>query len=110
MVKYKVRLTNYAIKQFENIIDYILDVLQSPDSASKLADALEQSIQSLDEMPHRTPFTEEEPWHSRKLHRMLVKNHFIYYWIDECSLRVQVTCICSTRMDQTKQLKLMDKA
>ena len=41
MVKYKVRLTNYAIKQFENIIDYTLDVLQSPDSASKLADALE---------------------------------------------------------------------
>lgn len=110
MVKYKVRLTNYAIKQFENIIDYTLDVLQSPDSALNLAASLEQSIQSLDEMPHRTPFTEEEPWHSRKLHRMLVKNHFIYYWIDEYNLRVQVTCICSTRMDQTKQLKLMDKA
>lgn len=41
MVKYKVRLTNYAIKQFENIIDYTLDVLQSPNSALKLADALE---------------------------------------------------------------------
>lgn len=110
MVKYKVRLTNYAIKQFENIIDYTLDVLQSQDSALKLADLLEQSIQSLDEMPHRTPFTEEEPWHSRKLHRMLVKNHFIYYWIDECNLMVQVTCICSTRMDQANQLNLMDKA
>ena len=63
MVKYKVRLTNYAIKQLENVIDYTLDVLQSPDSALKLADALEQSIQSLDEMPHRTPFTAES--HSR---------------------------------------------
>ena len=48
MVKYKVRLTNYAIKQFENIIDYILNVLNSPDSALKLAASLEQSIQSLD--------------------------------------------------------------
>ena len=41
MVKYKVRLTNYAIKQLENVIDYTLDVLQSPDSALKLAASLE---------------------------------------------------------------------
>ena len=109
MDKYKVRLTKHAIRQFDNIVDYILNVLQSPTTALNLANALEHAIQSLELMPSRTPFVEEEPWHSRKIHKLLVKNYFVYYWIDEYNLKVQVTCICNTRMDQAKQLKNMDR-
>lgn len=60
MDKYKVKLTKHAIKQFDNIVDYILNVLQSPSTALNLANALEHAIQSLELMPSRTPFIEEE--------------------------------------------------
>lgn len=109
MDKYKVRLTKYAIKQYETIIDYILNALQSPATANKLTNTLENAINSLDYMPSRNPFVDSEPWRSRKIHKMLVQSYYIYYWIDEHNLKVQVTCICNTRMNQNKQLKLMDK-
>lgn len=39
---------------------------------------------------------------------MLVKNYYVYFWVDEDNARVQVTGVIYVKRDQAKQLENMD--
>lgn len=58
-------------------------------------------------MPERIKLTEEEPWRSRDVHRMRVKNYYVYFWIDEVNSKVQITSIIYVAREQANQLILM---
>ncbi len=59
-------------------------------------------------MPERIKLTDEEPWRSEGIHRMRVKNYYIYFWIDEDNHRVQITSVIYVARDQVAQLELME--
>ncbi len=59
-------------------------------------------------MPDRIKLTEEEPWRSEGVHRMRVKNYYMYFWIDEENSKVQVTAVIYVAIDQAAQLELME--
>ena len=61
----------------------------------------------LDQMPQRIPLTKEEPWRSCGIHQMVVKNHLVYFWIDEEKKIVQVTDVIYGASDQRKALENM---
>lgn len=58
-------------------------------------------------MPTRIKLTEEEPWRSEGIHRMRIKNYYVYFWIDEENGKVQITAVIYIARDQAKQLEIM---
>ena len=55
-------------------------------------------------MPSRYPPIEEEPWHTKGIRKMPVKNFLVYYLVDEEKKTVWVTAVVYGRRDQTAAL------
>ena len=104
---YNVRITAHAIEALREISDYISSELANPEAAVKLLKILKTQINKLSFMPHRIKLTPEEPWHSEGIHRIQVKNFYIYFWIDERQKLVQITDVIYAGRDQEEQLKQM---
>ena len=49
----------------------------------------------------------EEPWHSRGVRKIVAKNFYIYYRLDESLGRVYVMNVIYAKRDQLKALKNM---
>lgn len=105
---YTVKITTQAVEQMQDITHYIASELQAPDAALRLLDTLEKEISSLSQLPQRIVLTEEEPWHSYGIHKMTVKNFFVYFWIDKVADKVEVTAVIYNRRDQAGQLSNMN--
>lgn len=106
-MRYEVKLTLQAIMQIEEIVHYISKVLFASETAQKWADTLQSEIAKLDCMPSRYPLTEEEPWHTKKIHKMPFKNFLVYYLIDEDKKAVWITAVIYGRRDQIAVLTNM---
>ena len=105
---YTIRITRQAREQLRGIKKYIAEVLLAPDAARNTVAAIKKEIKSLDKMSDRIKLTEEEPWRSEGVHRMRVKNYYVYFWIDEENSKVQVTAVIYVARDQAVQLELME--
>ena len=99
-MRYDVKMTSQAIGQVEEIVQYISKVLFVLETARKWADSLQGEISKLDFMPSCYPLTEEEPWHTKEIHKMPFKNFLVYYLIDEDRKAVWVTAVIYGRRDQ----------
>lgn len=109
MKKYKVRITRQAREHLHSIKAYIANELLSPDAARNTIAILKEEIKGLSHMPERMKLTDEEPWQSEGVHRMRVKNYYVYFWIDEPNSTVQVTSVIYVARDQSVQLELMER-
>lgn len=106
--EYIVKVTDYAQRQLEEIAEYIAYNLSAPIAAARMLDTLEAEIAGLSIFPNQVPLTEEEPWHSRGIHKLPVKNYLVYFWIDEKQKKVQVIAVVYGRRDQKLQLSQVD--
>jgi plasmid stabilization system protein ParE len=105
--EYTIRITKQAREHLRSIKDYISNELLAPEAAYNTIALLRKEIKSLSEMPTRIKLTDEEPWHSEGIHRMRVKNYYVYFWIDEENSKVQITAVIYVARDQAKQLEIM---
>jgi len=105
---YTIRITRQAREHLRGIKKYIEEELLAPVAAQNTLTVLKKEIRSLSEMPERIKLTDEEPWRSEGIHRMCVRNYYIYFWIDEDNLRVQITSVIYVARDQAAQLELME--
>ena len=105
---YTVKITTQAEEQIQEIISYIAHELKSPDTALHFLDVLEDSFTSLTHFPQRATLIDEEPWHTKGIHRLPVKNFLVYFWIDEDNMNVQVTAVIYDKRDQLYHLSKMD--
>ena len=108
MKTYTVKITRQAKEHLEGIRSYISNELLAPDAAKNTLAILRREIKSLSQMPDRIKLTEEEPWRSEGIHRMRVKNYYVYFWIDEKYSKVQVTSVIYVGREQTAQLEQME--
>lgn len=108
MKTYMVRITRQAQDHLRGIKEYITNELFAPDAAKNTIAALKKEIKSLSQMPGRINLTDEEPWRSEGVHRMRVKNYYVYFWIDEDNCKVQITSVIYVARDQATQLELME--
>lgn len=106
--KYTVKIAHSAEEQLREITDYIRFTLQAPDTAMKKLDILAEEIFSLNQFPNRVLLTDEEPWRSQGIRKLLVKNFLVYFWVDEEAKKVQVIGIVYARRDQRHQLSNLD--
>ena len=103
-MRYEVKLTVQAIGQIEEAVQYISKILLEPETARKWADTLQCEIEKLDTMPSRYPLTDEEPWHTKGIRKMPVKNFLVYYLVDEKKKAVWITAVIYGRRNQIAAL------
>lgn len=109
MEEYSVNLTEYAIEQMEEIVEYISKTLKEPDAAKKWSLKIQKAVSALNEIPLRFPLIDKEPWYSENIRKMTVGNFIVYYWTDEEHLTVWITAVVYGGRDQLFALKNMPK-
>ena len=97
---YQVTLIPQAMEQIRQTALYIAHTLQEAETAKRWADLLYKEITGLCFMPSRYPLVEEEPWRSKGVHKMPVKNHLVYYFVNEEAKLVYVPAVIYGRRDQ----------
>ena len=107
MTDYTVKVTKHAEESMKSIGMYIAFELLNPKAAFDLLDLFQEEIESLKKMPERVALTHEEPWRSYGIRQLIVKNFYIYFWIDEEGKKVQVTDVMYAKRDQAKALDEM---
>lgn len=103
-MEYTVKMTSHATQQIWEAVSYISKSLREPEIAKRWTAYLQKEISSLDTMPARNPLTSQEPWHSKGIHKMAVKNFIVYYLIQEDDKIVWVTAVVYGRRDQISAL------
>lgn len=103
-MNYSVMMTNNAMEQTQEIVAYIAETLMVPEIAQQWKERLKAEIKKLSFMPGRIPLTEEEPWRSKGVHKLVVQNFLVYFWIDENAKTVWVTGIIYNRRDRLASL------
>lgn len=83
MGRYKVIITLDAATDLTQIKSYIAYTLQAPETALKYIRGLRKEIEKLELFPAAIAPVPDEPWHSRGIRRIIHKNFYIYYRIDE---------------------------
>lgn len=59
-------------------------------------------------MPQRIALVSQEPWRSRGVRKVIVKNFYVYYRIDENTEHVYILNIIYQKRDQLKMLDKMN--
>ena len=108
MDDYKVKITPQANAQMLEIFRYIRDDLSEMTVAEKLIDELEKNILSLSFMPNRIALVDVQPWKNHGIHKMVVKNFLVYFWVNEEQKEVHITAVVYGKRDQFEQLRQMD--
>ncbi len=105
---YIVKTTSQAEKEIQEIIHYIAFELKAPEAALHLLDTFEDAFTSLAHFPQRVALIDKEPWHTKGIHRLPLKNFLVYFWIDEDNAKVQITAVIYAKRDQLHQLSQMN--
>ena len=106
---YTVQITSYAENAVREIGQYIAVNLQSSHNAISTLSAIQNEIAGLKFMPARIPLTPDEPWRTEGVHRMRVRNFYVYFWIDEPNETVQIIHVVYVGRDQKAQLLRMEQ-
>ncbi|MBO5147367.1 MAG: type II toxin-antitoxin system RelE/ParE family toxin [Clostridia bacterium] len=104
-MSYQVKMTYNAISQLRDIVEYISVFLGEGDIAKHWSDRIKKAIFSLDQMPFRYPLVNEEPWRSEGIHKMVVENFIVYYWVSLDTSTVWISAIVYGRRDQINALR-----
>ncbi len=78
-MSYSISFTEEAKQDLRSISNYIKFKLKSPMAAKNLIDKIQEQVQGLEQFPERFQLYEMEPWHSRNLRMVAVKNFVILY-------------------------------
>lgn len=103
-MSYKIEISPKAADDLKEIFEYIAFSLCEKKTALDMLDLLQKSIFSLDEMPGRYRIYETEPWKSRNLRIMPVKNYIVFYISDESSKTVNIVRVIYGSRDLEEQL------
>lgn len=72
-----------AYRDLDGIYEHIAEEFQTPETADAMANALDNAILGLDEMPYRGAERKVGAYANKGYRQMFVKNYTIVYRIDE---------------------------
>lgn len=105
---YEIIMTVDAADDLIELRDYIAEVLLAPDTALAYIRMLREKIGTLGVMPERNKCLDDEPWRSRGIRKMMVKNFVIYYRIEESDKRVYVLNIIYAKREPLRMMAQME--
>lgn len=103
-MSYDVFYTAKARDDMEEIYEYIAFSLQEPVTAGKLYNIIIAAVHTLENFPLRNALYENEPWRSRGLRKLPVKNFLVFYTVIEEKNAVNVIRIMYGARDLEKHL------
>ena len=105
---YEIIMTVDAADDLIELRDYIAEVLLAPDTALAYIRMLREKIGAPGVMPGRNKYLDDEPWRSRGIRKMIVKNFVIYYRIEESDKRAYILNIIYAKREQLRMLAQME--
>ena len=100
---YKVVYLPTARRQLEDAVMYIATDLCAPEAAMALADALDESVQSLKEMPYRFPIYHTLYAMKHEIRFFPVKNYNVFYVIRVETKTVEIWRVLHQLQHQTRR-------
>ncbi len=100
----KVVYTLTARQDLRSIYEYIAYKLLAPGAARNTIKRIIESISTLESMPERNPLYKVEPWYSRGVRFIPVKNYLVLYMINAEIDNVFVFRIMYGARDISRQL------
>ena len=91
--KYAVKLYSRADRDLDNIYSYIAHNLLAPGTAANMADALEEAIYSLEELPERGAIRQTGIYANQGYRQLFVKNYVIIYKVLKDQRQVHVVTV-----------------
>ena len=82
MKKYKVKISNLALRDMEEIYCYISERLGSPETAMKQYDRIAEAIESLNIFPERFQVMDIVPRLSKEVRQVIIDHYFAIYTIE----------------------------
>lgn len=110
MNSFQVLITPDAENDLIELRDYIAEGLLSPQVAREYLRFVRAEIGKLSYLANIFEPIPDEPWHSRGIRRIAVKNYLIYYRIDIDSNYVYVLNVIYGKRDQLAALRNADEA
>ena len=107
MNHYDIIITPDATADLVELRDYISEVLLSPETALSYVRSIREEISKLSELPTRIKPLDDEPWHSLGVRKIIAKNFYVYFWINEETKCVYIMNVIYGKRDQLKQLAKM---
>ena len=101
---YKIIILPEAQQDIRNIVLYIANELGSPQAALNLQQNFIDEINKLSFMPKSIKPIDEQLWGALGVRKILVKNYYIYFIVDDTAMEVKVIAAIYTKMDQSTQL------
>ena len=102
---YGVILTPHAQKNLRNIFYYIHYELKAEIAAKNVLHSLEGAIESLGFFPAKHALVVLEPFRSKGLRKMTVRNYLVYFKIYEELKVVRVVAVVYAKSNQVEKLK-----
>lgn len=96
--------TAKARDDLEEIYEYNAFIMQEPVTAGKLYQNIIAALHTLETFPLRNALYENEPWRSRGLRKLPVKNFLVFYTVNEEKNAVNVIRIMYGARDFEKHL------
>ena len=97
--KCEVILETTATLDLYGILDYITDVLKSPQTEHRVFTSIEKQVMSLETMPSRHSMVRDELSASLGVRFMPAENYTVFYAIDETRKEVRVIRILHNRRE-----------
>lgn len=103
-MSYAVLYSGRARADLMEIYEYIAFGLMEPRIAAGIYEGIMSAVRSLEEFPMRNALMEDEPWLSRGLRRISVKNYLVFYTVDDKKKTVHIIRIMYGARDIDNQL------
>ena len=90
-MKFRVRVTDRAMRAIDDHVSYIAHEKQEPVNASRVLGAIERAIDTLETMPHRCPKAPEDAFVDDTIRMLIVKmTLLLLYRVDESAKEVTI--------------------
>ena len=83
--------------------------MKAPQAAVNLNDLFLNSIKDMAVFPERNMVIDEEPWGSEKIRKLIVKNYYVYFNVNDLTRTISIIAVIYAGMDQIKQMNKCSK-
>ena len=101
---YRLEFLPKARQDMADIVRYISHELSNPTAAEKLANEMITAAERRTELPYINTIHQFIKPLKKEYRKLFVKNHIIFYWIDEKEKRVTVARVIYARRDYDRLL------
>lgn len=99
MEHYDIRHAEPAEDDLTDILRYIAVELKEPSTALRLLETIDKVIEGLAVMPYRCPLVDDEYLAEIGYRKLHIKNHLVFFTIDEKTKSINVERILYARRD-----------